>query len=130
MNVFEFRQNLVNEYAEFTRIKADDRSSSRSGIRTGVEGRTFAVRSIEEREHEDDGVKAGFLMPDPSSSWDPTHTAHEMQAWAEICLPPCPVPTRARANSVARHCRLSPVTPSAAPSFAPSSTPTMPAYTA
>ncbi|MGQ0599250.1 DEAD/DEAH box helicase [Aquabacterium sp.] len=37
-----------------------------------VEGRTFKIRSIEERQHEDDGVKAGFLMPDSPRSWDDT----------------------------------------------------------
>lgn len=35
----------------------------------GAEGRTFAVRNIEEREHEDDAVKAG-RMPDASGIWD------------------------------------------------------------
>ena len=29
-----------------------------------AEGRTFQRRNIEERQHEDDGVKFGFLMPD------------------------------------------------------------------
>ena len=49
----------------------------------GVEGRTFAVRSIEEREHEDDGVKAGYLMPDLSSTWDPTNPENYPETWVE-----------------------------------------------
>lgn len=50
----------------------------------GVEGRTFAVRSIEEREHEDDGVKAGLLVPDASGKlWDPADPESYPETWVE-----------------------------------------------
>lgn len=50
----------------------------------GVEGRTFAVRSIEEREHEDDGVKAGLLVPDASGNlWDPADPESYPETWVE-----------------------------------------------
>lgn len=48
-----------------------------------VEGRTFSVRSIEEREHEDDGVKAGYLMPDVSGVWDEADPESYPETWVE-----------------------------------------------
>ena len=48
-----------------------------------VEGRTFSVRSIEEREHEDDGVKAGYLMPDVSGVWDEANPENYPETWVE-----------------------------------------------
>jgi len=48
-----------------------------------VEGRTFSVRSIEEREHEDDGVKAGYLMPDVSGIWDVSDPESYPETWVE-----------------------------------------------
>ena len=49
----------------------------------GAEGRTFAVRNIEEREHEDDAVKAGFLMPDVSGIWDEGNLENYPETWIE-----------------------------------------------
>lgn len=49
----------------------------------GVEGRTFKIRSIEEREHEEDGIKAGFLMPDSPRSWDDTNPENYPETWVE-----------------------------------------------
>lgn len=48
-----------------------------------VDGRTFSVRSIEEREHEDDGVKAGYLMPDMSGVWDEANPENYPETWVE-----------------------------------------------
>ena len=48
-----------------------------------VDGRTFSVRSIEEREHEDDGVKAGYLMPDVSGIWDEADPEGYPETWVE-----------------------------------------------
>lgn len=48
-----------------------------------VEGRTFSVRSIEEREHEDDGVKAGYLMPDVSGVWNDANPENYPETWVE-----------------------------------------------
>ena len=48
-----------------------------------VEGRTFKVRGIEEREHEDDGVKAGFLMPDVDGIWDSSNPESYPETWVE-----------------------------------------------
>ena len=48
-----------------------------------VDGRTFSVRSIEEREHEDDGVKAGYLMPDVSGVWDEADPEGYPETWVE-----------------------------------------------
>lgn len=48
-----------------------------------VEGRNFKVRSIEEREHEDDGVKAGFLMPDMDKKWDDANPENYPETWVE-----------------------------------------------
>ncbi|MFA7238758.1 MAG: DEAD/DEAH box helicase [Sulfuricellaceae bacterium] len=36
----------------------------------GAEGRTFERRDIGERQHDDEGVKFGFLMPDAGNRWD------------------------------------------------------------
>lgn len=49
----------------------------------GTEGRTFSVRSIDEREHEDDGVKAGYLMPDVSGTWDEANLESYPETWVE-----------------------------------------------
>lgn len=50
----------------------------------GVEGRTFSARAIDEREHEDDGVKAGFLVPDASRSvWNPDDFERYPETWVE-----------------------------------------------
>ena len=49
----------------------------------GAEGRTFAVRNIEERAHEDDAVKAGFLMPDVSGIWDEGNLENYPETWIE-----------------------------------------------
>ncbi|RYF31950.1 MAG: DEAD/DEAH box helicase [Comamonadaceae bacterium] len=48
-----------------------------------VEGRTFKVRSIDEREHADDGVKAGFLVPDVTRVWDETDPERYPETWME-----------------------------------------------
>ena len=48
-----------------------------------LEGRTFTVRGIEERGHEDDGVKAGYLMPDVSGAWDAANPEHYPETWVE-----------------------------------------------
>lgn len=49
----------------------------------GAQGRTFTVRNLEEREHEDDAVKAGFLMPDVSSIWDEGNLESYPENWIE-----------------------------------------------
>lgn len=36
----------------------------------GAEGRSFERRDIGERQHDDEGVKFGFLMPDAGNRWD------------------------------------------------------------
>ena len=33
----------------------------------------------------DDGVKAGFLMPDPSGNWDPTNPENYPETWVRTC---------------------------------------------
>lgn len=47
------------------------------------EGRRFSVRNIEEREHEDDGIKAGYLMPDTSHIWDDANPENYPETWLE-----------------------------------------------
>lgn len=49
----------------------------------GPEGRTFGVRSIDEREHQDDGIKAGYLMPDASGTWQPDNLENYPETWVE-----------------------------------------------
>jgi len=47
-----------------------------------VEGRTFNVRSIEERQHDDEQVKFGFLLPG-LESWDPSDPERYPEGWVE-----------------------------------------------
>lgn len=47
-----------------------------------VEGRTFNVRSIEERQHDDEQVKFGFLLPGVDS-WDPSDPERYPEGWVE-----------------------------------------------
>lgn len=47
------------------------------------DGRIFAVRSIEEREHDEEGVKAGFLMLDGQNIWDPSDPENYPETWIE-----------------------------------------------
>lgn len=49
----------------------------------GLEGRAFQRRSIEERQHEDDDVKFGFLMPDVFHAWDNTDLEKYPESWVE-----------------------------------------------
>ncbi|GAA5175592.1 DEAD/DEAH box helicase [Niveibacterium umoris] len=49
----------------------------------GAEGRTFDVRNIEERQHEDDQVKFGFLMPDGKNTWEPENIERYPESWLE-----------------------------------------------
>jgi Lhr-like helicase/very-short-patch-repair endonuclease len=49
----------------------------------GHEGRTFNVRGIEERQHDDDQVKPGFLMPDGRALWDPESLERYPESWLE-----------------------------------------------
>ena len=49
----------------------------------GPEGRVFQRRSIEERQHEDDVVKFGFLMPDVSQSWNDADPERYPENWLE-----------------------------------------------
>lgn len=49
----------------------------------GHEGRTFNVRSIEERQHDDEQVKFGFLMPDGRGLWDPESLERYPESWLE-----------------------------------------------
>ncbi|MFX1715551.1 DEAD/DEAH box helicase [Paraburkholderia sp. A1RO-5L] len=46
------------------------------------EGRSFNVRGIEERQHDDDDVKFGFLLPD-MASWDPSDPERYPEGWVE-----------------------------------------------
>lgn len=47
------------------------------------EGRTFDVRSIDERQHDDEQVKFGFLMPDTGGSWNPESIDEYPESWVE-----------------------------------------------
>jgi Lhr-like helicase/very-short-patch-repair endonuclease len=49
----------------------------------GPEGRTFAVRSIDERQHDDEAVKFGFLMPDGRGIWEPDALERYPETWLE-----------------------------------------------
>jgi hypothetical protein len=49
----------------------------------GAEGRTFQRRNIDERQHEDDGVKFGFLMPDVSRVWNDADPESYPESWVE-----------------------------------------------
>lgn len=46
------------------------------------EGRTFNVRSIEERQHDDDEIKFGFLLPG-LDCWDPSDPERYPEGWVE-----------------------------------------------
>jgi Lhr-like helicase/very-short-patch-repair endonuclease len=46
------------------------------------EGRTFTVRGIEERQHDDEQIKFGFLLPD-REAWDPADPERYPEAWVE-----------------------------------------------
>ncbi|MGT2506877.1 DEAD/DEAH box helicase [Cupriavidus basilensis] len=46
------------------------------------EGRTFNVRSIEERQHDDEQVKFGFLLPG-LEGWDPSDPERYPEGWGE-----------------------------------------------
>jgi len=47
------------------------------------EGRTFERRNIDERQHEDDGVKFGFLMPDVAQVWSDADPERYPETWVE-----------------------------------------------
>jgi superfamily II DNA/RNA helicase/very-short-patch-repair endonuclease len=49
----------------------------------GTEGRTFDRRDINERQHDEDGVKFGFLMPDANGLWDDAKTEKYPENWLE-----------------------------------------------
>jgi len=49
----------------------------------GPEGRAFERRSIDERQHEDDGVKFGFLMPDAAGIWNDADIDRYPETWLE-----------------------------------------------
>lgn len=49
----------------------------------GPEGRGFDVRSIEERQHDDEQVKFGFLMPDGRGLWEPDNLERYPESWLE-----------------------------------------------
>lgn len=49
----------------------------------GPEGRVFDVRSIDERQHDDEQVKFGFLMPDGRGVWEPDSLERYPEAWLE-----------------------------------------------
>lgn len=49
----------------------------------GPEGRAFDVRSIDERQHEDEQVKFGFLMPDGRALWTPESMERYPETWLE-----------------------------------------------
>ena len=49
----------------------------------GPEGRAFDRRSIDERQHEDDGIKFGFLMTDANSGWNDTELERYPETWVE-----------------------------------------------
>jgi Lhr-like helicase/very-short-patch-repair endonuclease len=47
------------------------------------EGRRFDMRNIDERQHEDEQVKFGFLMPDGHGLWDPGDLERYPESWLE-----------------------------------------------
>jgi Lhr-like helicase len=49
----------------------------------GQEGRTFEVRSIDERQNDDEQVKFGFLMPDTEGTWNPEAIEGYPETWVE-----------------------------------------------
>lgn len=49
----------------------------------GPEGRAFAVRSIDERQHDDEQVKFGFLMPDGCGLWEQEAFERYPETWLE-----------------------------------------------
>ncbi|WP_296870655.1 DEAD/DEAH box helicase [Tibeticola sp.] len=49
----------------------------------GPEGRAFDVRNIEERQHDDEEVKFGFLMPDGRGVWEPDNLERYPESWLE-----------------------------------------------
>jgi very-short-patch-repair endonuclease len=49
----------------------------------GPEGRLFDVRNIDERQHDDDQVKFGFLMPDGQGIWDDASIERLPETWVE-----------------------------------------------
>lgn len=49
----------------------------------GPEGRAFDVRSIDERQHDDEQVKFGFLMPDGRGLWEPEVLERYPETWLE-----------------------------------------------
>ena len=48
-----------------------------------AEGRTFERRNIDERQHDDEGVKSGFLMPDTTNIWDDALVEKYPENWVE-----------------------------------------------
>lgn len=48
----------------------------------GPEGRMFIPRNIDERNHEDDDIKSGYLMPDTTGIWDDTLDRYP-ETWVE-----------------------------------------------
>jgi Lhr-like helicase/very-short-patch-repair endonuclease len=49
----------------------------------GPEGRAFDVRSIDERQNDDEQVKFGFLMPDGRGLWEPESLERYPETWLE-----------------------------------------------
>lgn len=49
----------------------------------GQEGRAFVVRNIDERQHDDEAVKFGFLMPDGRGLWEPEVLERYPETWLE-----------------------------------------------
>ncbi|WP_137893522.1 DEAD/DEAH box helicase [Ramlibacter sp. 2FC] len=49
----------------------------------GPEGRVFQRRSIDERQHEDEGVKFGFFMPDVDRLWNDADPEKYPETWVE-----------------------------------------------
>jgi len=47
------------------------------------EGRVFRPRDIDERLHDDEDVKSGFLMPDAGGTWDATDFERYPETWIE-----------------------------------------------
>lgn len=47
------------------------------------EGRVFQRRSIDERQHEDDGIKFGFFMPDVENLWNDADPERYPETWVE-----------------------------------------------
>ncbi len=49
----------------------------------GAEGRAFDVRGIDERQHDDEQVRFGFLMPDGQGIWDGDALERYPESWIE-----------------------------------------------